>query len=162
MKTFKTIVWATDGSRRGDRALPRVRELCQRNGSKLCIVHVAPTHRARGLPAPRRHAAEERAIAKLKAQTSALRRHGVRASLHVIRGATGSPARHILDIARAVDADLLIVAGRGRSPLRAAVQGSVTQQLLAGAPCPVLSVPAPGRSGDRAMAREHRRPAVAA
>jgi nucleotide-binding universal stress UspA family protein len=39
------------------------------------------------------------------------------------------------------DAGLVIVTSRGRSPLLGAVAGSVTQRLLAEAPCPVLILP---------------------
>ena len=73
--------------------------------------------------------------------TSALRRHGVNASLHVVRGAIGSPAPRIAEVARMADAGLLIVTSRGRSPLIGAVAGSVTQRLLREAPCPVLVLP---------------------
>lgn len=131
-RMFGTIVWATDGSARSDAAHGYVREVCEHLGSKLCIVHVArPLAPGRG----------DREIAKLKAMTSSLRRHGVNASLHVVRGAIGSPAPHIADVARMAGAGLVIVASRGRSPLLEAVAGSVTQRLLAEAPCPVLILP---------------------
>jgi nucleotide-binding universal stress UspA family protein len=125
---FGTIVWANDGSSRSDAAYGRVRDLCERHGSSLRIVHVA-----RPLAAGRDHQ-----IAKLKALTLALRRHGVNASLHVVRGAIGSPAPHIAEVARMAGAGLVIVTSRGRSPLTGAIAGSVTQRLLGGAPCPVL------------------------
>lgn len=151
---FDTILLATDGSPAADGALRCVRALCERHGSRLCIVHVVRRLGARYLPAAQPY--EDRVIAKLKAQTRALRRHGINASLHVIRDAPGSPARHIADTARLVDADLLIVTGRGRSPLRGAVSGSVTQRLLAIAPCPVLVIPAERRTGGRrGVAAEH-------
>jgi nucleotide-binding universal stress UspA family protein len=92
-----------------------VRTLCERYGSRLRIVHVVRRLGLGYLPATRPY--EEGVIAKLKSQTLALRRHGINASLHVIRDAPGSPARHIADTAHMVDADLLIIAGRGRGPL---------------------------------------------
>jgi len=132
--TFGTVVWATDGGPLGDDAYGYVRELCERHGSALRIVHVAR---------PLRGGDTDRRIAKLKAMTSSLRRHGVNASLHVVRGAVGTPAHHIADVARMADADLLLVATRGRSPLAGAIGGSVTQRLLCEAPCPVLILTAP-------------------
>jgi nucleotide-binding universal stress UspA family protein len=131
-RLFGTIVWATDGSARSDAAYGYVRDACERLGSSLRIVHVAR---------PLAAASGDREIAKLKAMTSSLRRHGVNASLHVVRGAIGSPAPHIAEVARMADAGLVIVTSRGRSPLLGAVAGSVTQRLLAEAPCPVLILP---------------------
>jgi nucleotide-binding universal stress UspA family protein len=132
-RMFDTIVWATDGSPRSDAAFGYVRDACERHGSSLRIVHVARPLAGSG----------DREIAKLKAMTSSLRRHGVNASLHVVRGAIGSPAPHIAELARMADAGLVIVTSRGRCPLLGAVAGSVTQRLLADAPCPVLILPPP-------------------
>ena len=133
-RMFGTIVWATDGSARSDAAYGYVRDACERYGSSLRIVHVAR---------PLAAGSGDREIAKLKAMTSSLRRHGVSASLHVVRGAAGSPAPHIAEVARMAGAGLVIVTSRGRPPLLAAVAGSVTQRLLVEASCPVLILPPP-------------------
>jgi nucleotide-binding universal stress UspA family protein len=126
---FGTIVWANDGGPRGDAVLAYVRETCERHSSSLRIVHVArPLAAGDG----------ERRVAALKAMTSSLRRHGINASLHVVRGAIGSPAHQIAEVARMSDADLLVVGSHGRSRVRDAVPGGVTQRLLGQAPCPVL------------------------
>ena len=131
---FGTILWAADGSTPSDAAHDYVRDTCESRGSTLRIVHVArPLGGAEG----------ERRIAKLKATTSSLRRRGVDASLHVVRGAIRSPADQIAAVARMVDADLVLVSARGRSPAVGALAGSVTQRLLTEAPCPVLIFPAP-------------------
>jgi nucleotide-binding universal stress UspA family protein len=140
---FDTVVWATDGSPCADNALSQVRELCERYSSSLLLVHIVQKIGGGYVPAPDARPDEDRVIAKLKAQTHSLRRHGVDASLHVVRGATGSPATHIAAAARAVDADLVIVGTLGCSPLRAALLGGVTLRLLAAATCPVLVLPPP-------------------
>lgn len=142
---FSSIVWATDGAGASLAGSRFVRETCERYGSRLRIVHVAPTLCT---------AADERRIASLKALTSSLRRHGIDASLHVVRGAIGSPAPHIAEVARMSRAKLVIVGTRGRSPVVSAVAGSVAQRLLAAAPCPVLVLPA------ASVATGGRRPAV--
>jgi nucleotide-binding universal stress UspA family protein len=153
---FDTVVWATDGSRRADRALSQVRELCERYGGSLLLVHVVQKLGAGYLPAPDARPDEDRVIAKLKAQTRSLRRHGIDASLHVVRGATGSPATHIAAAARAVDADLVIAGTLGCSPLRAALLGGVALGLLATATCPVLVLPPPTRTGPPTTGGERR------
>ena len=103
---FSSIVWATDGAGASLAGSRFVRETCERYGSRLRIVHVAPTLCT---------AADERRIASLKALTSSLRRHDIDASLHVVRGAIGSPAPHIAEVARMSRAKLVIVGTRGRS-----------------------------------------------
>jgi len=131
---FDSIVWATDGTPESNRAQAYVRELCERYDSSLRVVHVADRFPGGTL--------SEHRVAALKARTSALRRHGINASLHVIRGAIGSPAHQITEVARMSGADLVIVTTHGRSPLVGAITGSVTQRLLTDSPCPVLILPA--------------------
>lgn len=137
-----TIIWATDGSAHADHCQPLVRDLGRRHGATVRIVHVVETLLGVGSPGPDWHGEEERVVAKLKAESRALRRHGVNASLHVVRGARGQPATQIVDIADQVDADLIVVGAQGRSELRHKLpMGGVTRRLLEIAPCPVLVLP---------------------
>jgi nucleotide-binding universal stress UspA family protein len=130
---FSTIVWATDGSGVSLADSRFVGEICDRYGRRLRIVHVA------SVPCTD---AGARRIAMLKALSSSLRRRGVDASLHVVRGVIGSPAPCIAEVARMSQAELLIVGTRGRGPVICAVDGGVAQRLLAEASCPVLVLPA--------------------
>ena len=150
-KTFPTIVWATDGSAPSLAARRFVREICEADDSALYVVHIAPVLAT---------ATDEGRIAALKAVTSSLRRHDINASLHVVRGAFGSPAGHIADVARMVDADLLILATRGRSPLTGAVAGSVSERLLACAPCPVVVLSPAAVAATAPVHRAVRQPAA--
>ncbi|WP_254547048.1 universal stress protein [Halomarina pelagica] len=54
---------------------------------------------------------------------------------------SGDPAAEILDLAADLDADLVCVGSRRRSPTGKAVFGSTTQQVLLDADRPVLAVP---------------------
>ena len=130
---FSTIVWATDASDASLAGSRFVRDACERYASRLLIVHVTPALCM---------GADERRIARLKALSCSLRRHGIDVSLHVVRGAMGSPAPHIAAVARMAHARLLILGTRGRAPVISAVAGSVAQRLLGEAPCPVLVLPA--------------------
>jgi len=56
----------------------------------------------------------------------------------------GREADAIAQIAHDRGADVIVIAGRGRSPFVGAVLGSVTQRLLHVADCPVLVVPPAG------------------
>jgi nucleotide-binding universal stress UspA family protein len=50
----------------------------------------------------------------------------------------GRPANTILDVADRFDPDLLVVGGRGLGPLTSALLGSVSEELVDHAPCPIL------------------------
>jgi len=143
---FSSIVWATDGSAASLSGAQFVREACERYGSAVRIVHVAPMLSTR---------ADERRITQLKALAASMRRRGISVSLHVVRGALGSPAPHIAEVTRMAHADLVIVTTRGRSPLASALAGSTTTALIREAPCPVLALPPPAGSGDGPHARPH-------
>lgn len=62
---------------------------------------------------------------------------GVEWELH---GIVGDVADGILALAEEVDADRIVVSGRRRSPTGKAVFGSVSQEVLLNAPCPVTYV----------------------
>jgi nucleotide-binding universal stress UspA family protein len=55
-----------------------------------------------------------------------------------IRGSGGDPSTEILDIAEEIDADLVSVAGRKRSPSGKAIFGSVSQSILLQTDRPVI------------------------
>ena len=61
----------------------------------------------------------------------------------------------IADVAREAEADLIVIASRGRGPFAGALLGSTTQRLLPIAACPVLVVPG-GYTGTRARDRRRR------
>ena len=125
---FETILLATDGSR------PKRTLQCgqrqrwhEQNGSRVIVVHVAD-------PAD--------SLSSVRDQVSELRRAGIPARLAVVEG-DGQPASAIAEMARAWNADVVLVSGvRGAdaAPRDAAV-GGVAQRLVALAPCPVLAVP---------------------
>ena len=54
-----------------------------------------------------------------------------------IRGELGEVATKVVDMAIDVDADRMVVGGRRRSPAEKAVLGSVSQEIILQAPCPV-------------------------
>ncbi|WP_135533851.1 MULTISPECIES: universal stress protein [Halostella] len=56
------------------------------------------------------------------------------------RGAVGSHGETIVDLAKDVSADRVVVGGRRRSPTGKAVFGSVAQEVMLSSPCPVTFV----------------------
>lgn len=62
----------------------------------------------------------------------------------IVRLVEGSPAKAIMETADGEGAELLVVGSRGQGHLRSAVLGSVSRELAAKAPCPVVIVPSGG------------------
>jgi universal stress protein A len=58
----------------------------------------------------------------------------------------GRAYREILRAAETTGADLIVMGAQGRGEVDLAVFGSATQQVVRGAPCPVLTVRRPGQS----------------
>ncbi|QCS41478.1 universal stress protein [Natrinema versiforme] len=54
-----------------------------------------------------------------------------------IKGALGEVSTTVVDMAIDVDADRMVVGGRRRSPAEKAVLGSVSQEIILQAPCPI-------------------------
>ena len=59
---------------------------------------------------------------------------------YTIRGSVGDRGETIVELAKEVDADRIIVGGRRRSPTGKAVFGSTAQEVMLSAPCPVTFV----------------------
>ncbi|MDB2224735.1 universal stress protein [Halorubrum ezzemoulense] len=72
--------------------------------------------------------------------SEALSEAGVR---HSVRGAVGDLADEVVETAEGLEADRVVVGGRRRSPTGKAVFGSVAQEVMLSAPCPVTFVREP-------------------
>lgn len=57
---------------------------------------------------------------------------------------TGDPVEQILDAAKSIEADLIVMSTAGHQGVFDALRGSTTERVLRGAPCPLLAVPAGG------------------
>ena len=138
---MKMIVWATDGSKTADRALPFAKELATGEGRSLVAVHINERFvggRASGDPVL---ADEDELEAKIRGQVEQAKQDGLDATFHLVSGGGGHTAHLIVDAARECKADLIVVGTRGHAPVAGLLLGSVTQRLLHVAPCPVLAVP---------------------
>jgi nucleotide-binding universal stress UspA family protein len=149
---FKVIVLGLDGSEMSDGAIPVARELAQKDGGRIEVVHVRElmAGRAGGYPV---HPDEDELEAKVRKQVDELNSNGTKASLHLVTTVTHGPAHAIAEVADEVHADLIAVGTRGHAPVAGLLLGSVTQRLLHIAHCPVLAVPphsANGAGGERA------------
>ena len=152
---FETIIWATDGSDAADGALPFASALAELEHGGLVAVHAKEVFvggRATGLPVM---ADENELETRIDRQVQELRSVGVDATFKIVSGMTSNPAHMIAQAARDVAADASVVGTRGHGPIAGAVVGSVTQQLLHLAPCPVLAVPPAKQVAKRRRKPEH-------
>lgn len=137
---FRKIVFATEGSPAGDRALLYVEHLALREEAEVVIVHA--------FEVPSRYITTE-AYEELRASfvkvgwevvedaVEELQKIGALARGMVREGAA---ARTILEVANEENASLIVLGTRGPSSA-AALLGSVSSEVLRFARCPVLSVP---------------------
>ena len=150
---FKTIIWATDGSETADRALPYAKALAEGQDKTLVAVHVKELLVGRGGGYPV-YADEDELVTKIEAQVEEIRKGGVAATLKVATATTHGPAHFVAEVAREVDADVIVVGTRGHGPIAGAILGSVAQHLLHDASCPVLAIPPLKAAEERETERE--------
>jgi nucleotide-binding universal stress UspA family protein len=132
---YRTIILALDGSEGADRAVPVAAELARRDGARVVIAHAQT------------RALETTIDTRLERQVADLRAAGVQADVAIAPATIeGREADAIAQIAHDHDADLVVIAGRGRSPFVGAVLGSVTQRLLHVSEAPVLVIPPAGKA----------------
>jgi len=141
----KPILVGTDFSPASEPALQKAIEMARKEGAELIIAHVYEPPAGMSFSGAAdeffradheenlRTAAEkglEPAIARARAA-------GVR-----VRGVAvaGHASHRLADLASQNDAALLVVGTHGRTGLKALVTGSVASNLVATAPCPVLTV----------------------
>jgi nucleotide-binding universal stress UspA family protein len=134
-----TVILALDGPE-SERALPAAEELATQFLSRIVVVHVNQlVSGARGGRFPV-HADEDRRIARLHQLIADLRARGFEADLELSTTSLAHPATIISRAAERHRAGTIVVAAQHHSPLMGMLTSSVSQRLLAQAPCPVLIV----------------------
>jgi nucleotide-binding universal stress UspA family protein len=145
-KTGRILV-ATDFSEAADTAVAVAGEEARARGAKVTLLHSidvlpdpafglgAPFGAAMVIP-PKELVAEAREAA-VKALEELLARFHLDGDVMSVEG---SAASAILDAARALPAEEIIIATRGRTGIKRMVLGSVAERVVAHAPCPVLAV----------------------
>lgn len=142
MAEGETIVCGVDDSTEARFALEAANALATRLDARLVVVHVAPDPAVPGVSAAaggvgRVRAAEEEDARVLVEQRLA----EVGIANGEIRVEFGHSAGvSLVDAAKDEKAGLIVVGARGRGRLAAAVLGSVSTDVVANAPCPVLVV----------------------
>ncbi len=140
------IVVGVDGSEQATRALARALIEARLRGAELDVVHAVPEPLmfadpvlAPPPPPERLREAGARLIEQALAEVDT---EGIDIERVV---AVGHTSRVLCDVAKG--ADLLVVGSRGHGGFRGLLVGSVTHQVVAHAPCPVLVVVPDARNG---------------
>ena len=136
---------ALDGSPSADAARQAVASLAWPTGSVVHVLGVIDSEfdpvTGFGSPDPTTWIADKRTVVQaLEAAASSLREPGLAADATVM---SGRPATVIVDQARELRVDLVVVGSRGRGPLASLLLGSVSAEVVDHAPCPVLVVRSP-------------------
>ena len=147
MLEIKKILYPTDFSTCAGLAMPHTVQLAERHGAELHIFHTLVIHEAD--PGDAVHhlpnmeelykALEEHAESQMRAATDEHGSPGFTIKRAQLRGI--SAAGGILDYAAENDIDLIVMGTHGRRGIRRLLLGSVAEEVVRLAPCPVMTVP---------------------
>jgi nucleotide-binding universal stress UspA family protein len=139
--TITTIVVATDGSENASRAVAHAADVAAGTGAKVIAVHVfEPLALLGRVEPPVDFLAREAEAAELLQSTwcAPLSAAGTSFEARVVEG---KPSVALLEVARDVDADLIIMGARGLSRVKGLLLGSTSTKVLHHAHRPVTVVP---------------------
>jgi nucleotide-binding universal stress UspA family protein len=141
---IQKILLPTDFSEHAAAATKYAIELATKFDAELHLLHTLETHLsstpgfAMGLALPEyikeSRTAAEKSLAELLDPKWSAGRTVIRAVVE------GSPKVEIIEYARKHDIDLIVLATHGRSGLHHVIMGSVAENVVRTAPCPVLTV----------------------
>ena len=140
MAVFPTrVLLATDGSPDATLAARSAIELCEKTGSELHVVHVGE-YLATYFAYTEEEPAELRRNAQrlLEGQAESIRAAGGTIAGTHLR--LGHPAEQIIGLSEDLGAGVVVVGSRGQGALRRAVLGSVSENVVRYAHCPVFVV----------------------
>jgi len=140
MPLFPTrVLLATDGSPDATLAARSAIELCERTGSELHVVHVGE-YVSMFLAYTEEEPIEFQRNAERLLDEQV---ESIRAASGTVAGAhlrLGRPAEQIIDLSEELGVGVVVVGSRGESALRRAVLGSVSEDVVRYAHCPVFVV----------------------
>jgi nucleotide-binding universal stress UspA family protein len=144
---YHRILWPTDFSPLAKVALPHAVGLAAAAGADLGLLHALPSLAAYAVPElagalsgslqRKARAAAQRQLRPLETPVKGphFRRHTVLSE--------GVPFDQILRAAKRLRCDLIVLATHGRTGLPHAIMGSVAENVVRRAPCPVLTIHPP-------------------
>jgi nucleotide-binding universal stress UspA family protein len=140
MLSFRTILHPTDFSERSLCAYQLACSLARDHGGRVIVLHVSPPPTTHGEVVARRQPNHHEEV--LREQLHQLHPPDGKTSVEH-RLVEGEADTEILRAARELACDLIVMGTHGRTGLRRALMGSVAEQVIRLAPCPVLTVNTP-------------------
>jgi len=155
MKKFTKIIAPTDLSELSCLGLRYALELAREQSAEIIVLHVIPI--GEDWLSTREESAPVRDLmAKERAALDNFLREKFAEFFNLIelrqRVEVGGPYANIAELAEREGADLIVMSTHGRTGLDHMLMGSVTEKVVARAPCPVLSIPAMNRKKAAAKA----------
>lgn len=136
---LKTILVALDNSELSQRLIQTLNDLQIQPAAKIILSHVIPSEGSdMEMAVDRPHSSEELVYRHIEKQLQAYQAEiPYDSELEIV---TGDPAAEIIRLAHIHQADLIVIGNRGLTGLKRILEGSVSSQVVAEAPCSVLVV----------------------
>lgn len=144
---LKTIVVATDLDGRSEASMEYARKIAGAYGARIVLVYgLDPLEYAEvdSVPGSVLHKMPEEARAVLDRMGEDLLREGIHSHSEIRQGAV---AQMLVDVAQQYQAGLIVVGTEGNSGAGPVLVGTIAEQLVRLAPCPVLAVAADWNAG---------------
>ena len=149
---FTHILVPTDFNPASDAALACAKDIADKFGARLSLLHVVTDPKATGFWTPEVYVpaipeTQERFLREGRERLANALSPEERSRFSVtIEARIGAVADHIQDFAREQKVDLIVMGTHGRRGLAHLLLGSVAEHMLRGAPCPVLTTHAEAQS----------------
>jgi nucleotide-binding universal stress UspA family protein len=140
MFKFQTILYPTDFSERSESAFHLACSLARDHGARLIVLHVIPPPVSHGEVVARQQPNGYRE--QMCNWLYRLQAPGAGVDINH-RLTDGEPYAEILRVAQDDSCDLIVMGTHGRTGLRRLLMGSVAEQVVRRASCPVLTVKTP-------------------
>jgi nucleotide-binding universal stress UspA family protein len=138
---FRRILFATDFSAASGRALPFALDLSRRYGARLAVVHIIPpiVHESASLDSLSRELNLRRREAEHDMEVF-LQKTNFPPSGHEVLIEEGPIWSALSSVIRRGNIDLLVLGTHGRGGVKKLILGSIAEEVVRLAPCPVLTV----------------------
>ncbi len=143
--TLQPIVFATDFSPASKGAFEKAIELARKEGAELVVAHVYEPPASLGhsgvaddlIEADLENTIRRDVEKQMEPILATVRAAGVRVRGEILAGHT---AKRLAELAGTTGAAMVVIGTHGRTGVKKLVMGSVAGQVIATAPCPVLTV----------------------
>lgn len=140
---YETILVPTDGSEPAGAAVEHAIDLASSTGATLHALSIVDSAAYASLDVSSQSVLDSLEARATEATESIAETAADAGVDTVTEVSVGSPHEQITDYADAVGADLIVMGTHGRTGLDRVLLGSVTERVVRGASCPVLTVRAP-------------------